>query len=150
MSPRTATGASMLLVSESVRKKHPMGTPALPMAEKTDMTSQSRSMRGENVMPPFCMTKSDVTSMNAAQPFMFIVVQIGRTKRETRLSTPIRSSAVCMVTGSVAAELLVSSAMTTAGIIWRRALRGFMPLTMRNRGRTTNIWRRLPPRMTAA
>lgn len=51
--------------------------------------------------------------MKAAQPFIFMVVQIGRTKRDTRGETPIRCSEHCMVTGRVAAEDQVKSAMST-------------------------------------
>ena len=34
-------------------------------------------------MPPFCITKSEVMKMKAAQPFILIVVQMGSTKRDT-------------------------------------------------------------------
>ena len=66
------------------------------------------------------MTKSEVTRMNAAQPFMLMVVQMGSTKRATFGATPARFSAVSMVTGRVAAELLVKKAISTAGIILPR------------------------------
>ena len=62
-------------ISESVRKKHPMGTPALPTAEMTEMRSHSRMVPRVSVVPPFCITKSEVTRMKAAQPFMLIVVR---------------------------------------------------------------------------
>ena len=87
--------------------------------------------------------------MNAAQPFMFIVVQMGSTNRATRLSTPRRSSALWMVTGSVAAELLVNNAMSTAGVMERATRIGFSPRAMRNSGSTTQNCSRLPPNITA-
>ena len=43
--PIMATGAPIPVMSERVRKKQPMGTPALPIAETTDNRSQ-RSMEG--------------------------------------------------------------------------------------------------------
>lgn len=87
--------------------------------------------------------------MNAAQPFMLMVVQMGSTKRETFFDTLSQSSAVCIVTGSVAAELLVKSAISTAGIILPKMRIGFKPLIMRNNGRMIKNWMILPPRMTA-
>ena len=79
------------------------------------MNSHIIIVGSDNVAPPFCITKSDVTRMKAAHPFMFMVVQIGKTKRDTFCETPSRVSAVDMVTGSVAAELFVKNAMRTAG-----------------------------------
>ena len=99
--------------------------------------------------PPFCITNSDVTKMNAAHPFILMVVQIGSTKRDTRLLTPRCSSDVCMVTGSVAAELLVKSAISTAGIMPRITFTGFMPRDIRNKGSTTKNCNTLPPNITA-
>ena len=68
-------------------------------------------------IPPFCITKSEVTRIKAAQPFMLMVVQIGSTKRATFFCIPKRLSADCIVTGRVAALLLVNNAISTAGII---------------------------------
>lgn len=62
---------------------------------------------------------------------MLMVVQMGNTKRDTLLDTSIRFSAVCIVTGNVAAELLVKSAISTAGIILPKVLIGLMPLAKR-------------------
>ena len=105
--PIMATGAPIPVMSERVRKKQPIGTPALPIAETTDNRSQ-RSMEGRvSSIPPFCITKSEVTRMKAAQPFMLMVVQMGKTNRATLELTPRRRSAVSIVTGRVAAELLV-------------------------------------------
>ena len=100
-------------------------------------------------MPPFCITKREVTRIKAAQPFILMVVQMGSTKRATRGSTPSRSSALCIVTGSVAALLFVKRAIKTAGIIARSACNGLMPRANRNRGSTTKNCNALPPRMTA-
>ena len=79
-------------------------------------------------MPPFCIKNREVTRMNAAHPFMLMVVQIGNTNRDTLLDTPILVSAVFMVTGRVAAELFVKSAINTAGIILLSVRTGLMPL----------------------
>ena len=149
ITPIIATDAPTPDISESVRKKQPIGTPALPMAATTEMKSQSSITGSESSMPPFCITKSDVTKMNAAQPFMLMVVQIGSTKRATLLSTPRRSSDVCIVTGSVAAELLVNRAMSTAGIMRRITCTGLSPRAMRNSGSTTKNCSRLPLSITA-
>ena len=137
MIPKMATGAPMPDISESVRKKQPMGTPALPMAEMTEMRIQRSRRPQVTGLPPFCMTKSEVTRMKAAQPFMFTVVQTGRTKRAMFCLMPKRFSAVSMVTGSVAALLFVKKAMRRAGIIFLNTRTGFSPLNSKNRGSTT-------------
>ena len=134
--PIIATGAPMPVMSERVRKKQPIGTPALPIAETTESRSQRSIVARVSSMPPFCITKSEVTRMNAAQPFMLIVVQMGNTKRATLELTPSRLSAVSIVTGNVAAELLVNSAMSTAGVILPSVRSGLMPRERRKRGRT--------------
>ena len=77
MIPRMATGAPMPDMSESVRKKQPMGTPALPIAETTDIKIHSKMVPRVSGVPPFCMTKREVTRMKAAQPF--ILMQNGGT-----------------------------------------------------------------------
>ena len=80
---------------------------------------------------------------------MLMVVQIGNTKRETWLETPSLSSAVCIVTGNVAAELFVNRAINTAGIILPSVRTGFKPLAKRKSGRMMKNWMTLPPRITA-
>ena len=80
-----------------------MGTPALPMALITEISTQSAIVPALRVTPPFCMTNKLVTRMNAAQPFILIVQQIGSTKRETSFCAFRLFSAEAMVTGSVAA-----------------------------------------------
>ena len=87
--------------------------------------------------------------MKAAHPFMFIVVQMGRTKRATSGRTPRLSSAERIVTGRVAAELFVKRAISTAGDIALKTFRGFRPRTRRNSGRTTKNCMMFPPRITA-
>ena len=52
-----------------------------------------------------------MTELKNAVPFMFRVAPNGRTKPDTSLGTPIRSSAVRTVVGSVAAELAVENAV---------------------------------------
>ena len=90
------------------------------MAARTATKSQVIMVPSERSKPAFCMTNSEVTRMKAAQPFMLIVVQIGRTKRETRGLTLRRASAEASVTGSVPAELFVKSATAMAGAILRK------------------------------
>ena len=119
------------------------------MAERTEMKSQTIIVDNDSSMPPFCIRNREVTRMNAAQPFMLMVVQMGNTKRDTLLDTPIRFSAVCIVTGNVAAELLVKSAISTAGIILPKVLIGLMPLAKRNNGSTMKNCTTLPPKITA-
>ena len=87
--------------------------------------------------------------MKAAQPFMLTVVQIGSTKRDTLLLTPTLCSAFSIVTGRVAAELLVKRAISTAGIMARKVLRGLMPLHSRKMGSTMRNCVRLPPMITS-
>ena len=99
-------------------------------------------------IPPFCMTKSEVTRMKAAQPFMLMVVQMGSTNRDTPFRMPNRSSAVSMVTGSVPALLFVKSAISTAGIILAKTRIGFCPLAKRNSGNMMKNWMRFPPSIT--
>ena len=145
----TSTGAPRPVMRETVRKKQPMGTPALPTAATTEMSTHSSMVPMPRAMPPFCITKRELTRMKAAQPFMLMVVQMGRTKRETFGSTPRRFSADESVTGSVAAELFVKRAITTAGLIARKTFSGLIFRASRNSGRTTKNWMALPARMTA-
>ena len=76
----TALGYVILLTGYQIIR---MGTPALPTAETTEMRIQRRIVGSVSEMPPFCITKSEVTRINAAQPFILIVQQIGRMKRAT-------------------------------------------------------------------
>ena len=69
--PIIATGAPMPVMSERVRKKQPIGTPALPMADTTERRIQRSIVGMVSAIPPFCMTNNDVTRMNAAQPIMW-------------------------------------------------------------------------------
>ena len=96
-----------------------------------------------NSIPPFCIRNNEVTRMNAAQPFMLIVVQIGNTKRATLLEAPSLFSAEDMVTGSVAAELLVKSAINTAGIMLANVRNGLSPRAKRKSGSTMKNWIKL-------
>ena len=99
--------------------------------------------------------------MNAAHPFILMVVQIGRTNLETRLSTLRLSSAEAMVTGSVPADDLENKATANAGSIPFAILNGFKPRNKRITGRTMNICSRfaeittlkysaIPPKMVPA
>ena len=119
------------------------------MAETIEMKNQSRIVGTVNTQPPFCITKSDVTRMKAAQPFMLMVQQIGSTKRATSSFAFKLFSAEATVTGRVAAELLVKSAISTAGSMQRNTLMGLMPRTSRNSGRMMKNWIRFPPSTTA-
>ena len=119
------------------------------MAETTEITIHKRMVGNVIGVPPFCITKREVTRMKAAHPFMFIVVHIGRTKRAMFLRTPRRVSALSIVTGRVAALLFVKRAISTAGIILPNTWIGFMPLDKRNRGRTTKNWITFPPITTS-
>ena len=80
--------------------------------------------------------------MKAAQAFMLIVVQIGRTKPETLLRTRMFSSAQRIVTGSVPAEDFEKKATVKAGSIARKVFTGEIPFTRRIAGRITKICRR--------
>ena len=138
----------MPVINERVRKKQPIGTPALPMADTTERRSHTSMVAIVSSIPPFCITNSEVTRMSVAQPFILIVVQMGSTKRATFELTPRRLSDVSIVTGNVAAELLVNNAINTAGIIFDKTCKGLSPRESRNRGRTTKNCMQLPPTMT--
>ena len=98
--------------------------------------------------PAFCMTKREVIKMKAAQPFILMVVQMGRTKRET-LGFALRFfSAEARVTGSVPAELLVKSATAMAGDIFLNTSKGLRPLAKRKSGSTIKNWMALLAMMT--
>ena len=112
-------------------------------------------------IPAFCIKNKDVIRMNAAQPFILIVVQIGRTNLETLLSTLRLSSADAIVTGRVPADDFEKSATAKAGSIPLAILNGFKPLSKRIAGRIMNICRRfdeittpkycaIPPSITPA
>ncbi len=102
----------------------------------------------ESSRPAFCMTKRDVIKIKAAQPFILMVVQMGRTKRETVGFALRFFSADARVTGSVPAELLVKSATAMAGDILRNTSKGFSPLARRKSGSTTKNWMALLAMMT--
>ena len=87
--------------------------------------------------------------MNAAQPFMLIVVHIGRMKRENFLSHLTRFSTQSIVTGKVAAEDFVNKAVRIAGIIFLKCLKGLIPRIKRKIERTTKNWSKLPLKTTA-
>ena len=87
--------------------------------------------------------------MKAAQPFMLIVVQMGSTKRAIRGSTPSLRSADSIVTGSVAALLLVKSAIITAGIMLLSTRMGLSPRTVSSSGSTTKNCTTFPPSTTS-
>ena len=89
-----------------------------------------------NSIPAFCITNKDVTRINAAQPFILIVVQIGNTKRATEGWAFKLSSADANVTGNVAAEDFVNNATATAGDILRNTSIGFKPRNNKNNGIT--------------
>ena len=78
-----------------------------------------------------------------------MVVQIGKTKRETFLFTFKLSSADAMVTGNVAAELLVNRATAKAGDIFLNTVNGLSPLRSRKIGKTMKNWITFPPITTA-
>ena len=114
----------------------------------TEMRIHIRMVSHVMGIPPCCITKSDVTRMKAAQPFILMVVQMGSTKRAIFERMPRRFSAVFIVTGNVAALLLVKSAISTAGIILLNTRIGFRPRDKRNNGNTTKNWMTLPPKTT--
>ena len=78
--------------------------------------------------------------MKAAQPFMLIVVHIGRTNCATCGFSPRFCCAHLIVTGSVAAEDLEKKARARAGSIPFATLIGLNPLNIRKAGITMNIW----------
>ena len=86
--------------------------------------------------------------MNAAQPFMLMVVQTGRTNLETLLSTLRLSSAEAIVTGNVPADDFEKSATINAGNMPFAIFRGFRPRMRRMSGRTMNICMRFEPTTT--
>ena len=87
--------------------------------------------------------------MNAAQPFMLIVVQIGSTKRVTRRSRRRFCSAEASVTGSVPAELFEKRATASAGNMPFRTRSGLIRRARRKSGSTTKNCSRLPVTTTA-
>ena len=87
--------------------------------------------------------------MKAAQPFMLIVVHIGRIKRENFLSHFTRFSTQSIVTGSVAAELFVNNAVKIAGIIFLKCFAGLIPRIKRKIERTMKNWIKFPLNTTA-
>ena len=78
--------------------------------------------------------------MNAAQPFILIVVQIGNTKFATFLSACKLFSAQLNVTGKVAADDLVQNATATALNICEKTCNGFNFLNSKNNGKIITNW----------
>ena len=58
-------------------------------------------------------------------------------------------SAVATVTGNVAADDLVNSAMSSAGVIWRMTLYPLTPRRKQKSGKITKNWMKLPPSTTS-
>ena len=84
-----------------------------------------------------------VVNINAAHPFMFIVVQRGKTKRLTFCCTSRFCSAACIVTGNAPDDDFENSATDKAGAIPLNALSGFIPFSKSQVGKTINPCTRL-------
>ena len=114
MIPKMTTGALMPDISESVKKKQPIGTPALPTAEMTEIRIHSRIVPIVSGVPPFCITKSEVTRIKAAQPFMLMVVQINprinRNSKSCKPNNPFTTIALFSLSGSFESPMPIAKA----------------------------------------
>ena len=76
--PSVCKGTPIPTRKVEVRKKHPIGTPALPTAAKVEIKIHRIICPKENVMPWPVETKSTVIRIKAAHPFMLMTEQRGR------------------------------------------------------------------------
>jgi len=97
-------------------KKHPIGTPALPMAVITEAMTHISIVMVVRWYPLFCITYTTVVNMKAAQPFILIVVHIGSTNFATLGLIPNCFSATAMVTGSVPVDDLEKNPVRRAEV----------------------------------
>ena len=106
-----------------------MGTPALPIAATVAISTHISNVGMVITAPLFCIKYTTVIKINDAQPFIFIVVQIGSTKRETVGCTLLFCSAQAIVTGNVPAEDFEKNATKSALDIFPAVRHGLMRLT---------------------
>ena len=92
----TSAGKAMVAVDGKVEKSE-LSVMALEMVkfgvnpDAGKMCIRDRRIivvQGKGI-PPFCIRNKEVTRINAAQPFMLMVVQIGKTKREPDWKLPV-------------------------------------------------------------
>ena len=76
--PKSFVGTPSAIKKMLLRKKHPIGTPALPIAASVARIIQNPNSHIENVTPCMDETNKTVERMKAAQPFMLMDVQSGR------------------------------------------------------------------------
>ncbi|CAI8349082.1 MAG: Uncharacterised protein [Formosa sp. Hel3_A1_48] len=101
------------------------GTAALPIeASKAVRTIMSWSVKVKSKLRA-CAIKTAATAWYKLVPSILIVAPTGNTKLDTSLSTPTCSSTRSIVTGKVAALLLVEKANNCAGLICFKNQSGF-------------------------
>ena len=137
MTPIRLRGTFMAAKKALDRKKQPIGTLAFPSAARVAIKIHNTSSYGAKVMPFSIDTKSTVVRINAAQPFMLMLVQRGKAKLTTLRCSPARSSAQRTADGTVALEDLVKKATVNAGNIAFASSLGEIPFSFNKRGKTT-------------
>src|SRR5262245_9061884 len=93
-----------------VKKKHPIGTPAFPIAAHVAKNIQPIKSNGPNSTPLSVETNNTVIKMKAAHPFMLMTEQSGSEKCETLLDMPRLFSTARIAKGSVALDDFVKKA----------------------------------------
>ena len=125
IAPKRYSGTFIVAKRELERKKHPIGTPALPIAAIVAINIQPIISGVEKVRPLLIPTYKTVIKINAAQPFILIDVQRGNEKLDTRFDIFNFSCAHCNAVGSVACDDLEKKATSSA---WAIPLKIFIGL----------------------
>ena len=136
--PINSMGTPIPIKKAVVRKKHPIGTPALPIAAIVERKIQGIISQRVKVIPWLEQTKKRVIKIKAAHPFILIIEQRGRLKLAVLSETPKRFFAQSRARGSVAFDDFEKKAIVKAGSIPFAVLYGECPLNFKIRGRTIN------------
>jgi|JI9StandDraft_1071089.scaffolds.fasta_scaffold566413_1 hypothetical protein len=134
----SSIGTPMPIRNAVVRKKHPMGTPAFPIAAKVERKIHGIISHIVKVIPWLEQTKKRVMRIKAAHPFMLMMEHKGRLKFAVLSETPRRFFAQSRVRGRVALLDFEKKAIVRAGSIPRAVFMGECPFNFRMRGRTIN------------
>ena len=127
-------GTPIAVSKAQLRKKHPIGTPALPMAAIVAMPTHNNLSKVVKVTPWFSATNRTVTNIKAAHAFILMLVQSGKVNLLTWVFTP-QVWLHSMAKGIAATDDLEKNASDKAGTIALKAINGDMPFFLSIRGK---------------
>src|SRR5437868_10418666 len=121
MIPINVKGKFIVVSNALAIKKHPIGTPALPIAATVATTIHTHFSIKVKLKPWLSPTNSTVIKMNAAQAFILMLVHKGKLKRATLGFTFNPCSAQSIAVGIAALEDFEKKANEIAGSILENA-----------------------------